>query len=176
MRVTSKLIKAMEQTFQADKAGGLKAKYHLQLNGIGGGTWEIDIANGQCNVSPGAPPGSDVYIAMNTSTYAKLATGELDMVSAYKQQKVKVVTGNQELALKLAELFTPWASLVDGGPTPTTPSPQPAPTPTQPSTAPAPTPAPSPTPAPPAPAPDSVVSISPTSRNCQAQRQSRILR
>lgn len=128
-------VQAMRYSFQASKAGGLNVTFQLQLTGDGGGNWTLSVANRTLNINSGAPPRADITITMNTDNYLKLAAGQLQIISAYRQGQVGV-NGNQQLALKFAELFPAWASYVQTQPAPT-PSPTPAP---QPAPAPAPTP------------------------------------
>jgi putative sterol carrier protein len=124
-------VQAMRYSFQANKAGGLNVTFQLQLTGDGGGNWTLAVANRSLNINPGAPPRADVTITMNTDNYLKLAAGQLHVISAYRQGQVGV-SGNQQLALKFAELFPAWASFVQTQPTPAPPPEaalSPAPTP-----------------------------------------------
>jgi putative sterol carrier protein len=127
-----KYVQAMGQNFQAGKAGGLKATYHLQLAGDGGGSWAVGVADQKVSISQGAPPRADTTISMSVDNYLKVAAGQLQLVAAVQQGQIKV-SGNTQLALKFAELFPAWASLVPAEPKPTpTPGPTPPP-PAQPS-------------------------------------------
>ncbi len=159
MSTTQQYIDAMKQSFQASKAGGLRITYQFQVSGSGGGTWGISIADGRCNITPGAPSRADVSITMSVENYLKLAAGNLNVMAAYQQGQIQV-GGNPQLALKFTELFSPWASRVGQAPASAPPPPSPEPTPSTPTPSPTPaptpsTPTPSPTPAPTAPMPTS---------------------
>jgi len=114
MSTTQEYIDAMKRAFQPGRADGLNVIYQLQVNGSGGGTWTITIANGQCNIASGPAARADAYIGMSTDNYLKLASGALNVAAAYQQGQVQV-GGNPQLALKFTELFPPWASLVSTG-------------------------------------------------------------
>ena len=125
-----KYVQAMAAGFQSKKAGQLKVTYQLQVTGKGGGTWTVAVANGKCQVSPGAPARADTSITLSTDQYLKLAAGKLNGVDAYNRGQIQV-SGNTAYALKFVELFPAWASLLapEAPPAPSPAPPAPKPTP-----------------------------------------------
>lgn len=104
-------VEAMCKGFASNRAGGLDATYHLQLSGAGGGDWTVSVANGRCRTQPGRPSRADTQITMSTDSYLKLAAGRLNIRSAFQQGQIRI-GGNQQLALKFAEIFPAWESHV----------------------------------------------------------------
>lgn len=131
MNSTSKVthyVQAMCKGFASNKAGDLKATYHLQLSGSEGGDWTVSIADQRCQISSGRPSGADTQITMSTENYLKLAAGRLDIRSAFQQGQLRV-GGNQHLALRFAEVFPAWEAHVQiDAPAPTPPPAEPQPT------------------------------------------------
>jgi putative sterol carrier protein len=139
-------LQAMKQSFQPGKAQGLKVTYRLQVTGTGGGIWTIRIANGRCDISEDSLSTADASILISGENFLRLASGDLDVRTAYQQKQLQV-EGDPKLALKFTELFPPWADKLSAKapatgrpaqpapktepdrPTPTKPA---SPTPTQP--------------------------------------------
>lgn len=128
MSNTSKIenyVQAMGKGFAADRAGGLKVTYYLQLSGDGGGDWSVAVADRRCQVNAGRPAGADTQITMSTDNYMKLAAGHLDIRRAVQQGQVRI-GGNQQLALKFVEIFPPWTSHLPPDRPPEVPAPAPS--------------------------------------------------
>lgn len=146
-------MQAMLRAFKADRAGGLTETYALKLNGPGGGTWTIAVANGQCRISGGAPSQAGTTIEMSTGSYLNLAAGRLDPRRAVQTGEIKV-KGNLQNAQRFTEIFEPWEKYVGAAPAPAQPTPPPPPAASPPPPAPPkPTPPPAQPVAPPPPPP-----------------------
>jgi|GEM_PF-139086 len=133
-------VAAMPSGLRADRVGGLQATYQFQLSGNGGGNWIVSVANRTATVFTGSGR-ANVTISMSGPDFIKLAEGNLNTTQAYRQGKVQI-SGDVNLASRIADIFGPWAGTVGSAPTPApapTPSPSPAPTTPTPTT---PTPAP----------------------------------
>ncbi|MCH7959314.1 MAG: SDR family NAD(P)-dependent oxidoreductase [Candidatus Hydrogenedentes bacterium] len=95
----------------AEMSKRIKAKPELvgkvdavfQFNVDGGGTWTVDLKNGEGSVQQGAADKSDCTISMAHDDFVGLMTGKLDGQQAFMQGKLKV-TGNMMLATKLSLL------------------------------------------------------------------------
>ncbi len=75
----------------------------FQFDVDGGGTWTVDLKNGEGSVHQGAAEKSDCTIQMGHDDFIGLMTGKLDGQQAFMQGKLKV-TGNMMLATKLSLL------------------------------------------------------------------------
>jgi putative sterol carrier protein len=128
-------MEAMPRGFQPDKARDLQAVFQFEVTGEGGGTWTVFVANQTCSVTKGSTPLPSVAIGMSGPDFIQLARGQLNTTQAYRQGRIRI-GGDLNLAARIADVFGPWAGVVE-----TAPAPGPAPTPS-----PEPTPSPQPTP------------------------------
>ena len=92
----SKRIKA-----KPELVGKVDAVFQFDVDG--GGTWTVDLKNGEGSVKQGAADKSDCTISMGHDDFVGLMTGKLDGQQAFMQGKLKV-TGNMMLATKLSLL------------------------------------------------------------------------
>ena len=94
----------MPGAFNAEKAGDMDATVQFNLAGEGGGTWYVVVANGECAVMEGEQDSPTATIRMEASDYAALVAGELDAMSAFMQQKIRV-EGDLNTVMKFQNLF-----------------------------------------------------------------------
>ena len=121
-------VAAMPNGLRADRVGGLQVTYQFKLNGADGGSWIVSVANRKATVFTG-PGSANVTISMSGSDFIKLSEGKLNTTQAYRQGKVQI-SGDVNLASRLADIFGPWAGTVGSAPTPApAPAPSPAPKP-----------------------------------------------
>ncbi len=96
------------KSFNKDKALELGQKVVMQydIDGEGGGTWQLVVENGECHVLEGdAMKEVDCTLKYkNLDSFIKLRTGELKPMKAFMTGKVKF-SGNQALMQKMAEIF-----------------------------------------------------------------------
>lgn len=100
------LFESMRMVFRRDLADGFKALYRVDLDGDGGGTWFIDVADGDCQVlkdKPGRDP--DVRIKSDTGTWMEIAKGERGQASALLTRRLKIA-GNPLKAARFKSLFS----------------------------------------------------------------------
>jgi putative sterol carrier protein len=83
------------------KAAGLNATYQFDLTGE---SWTLKIADGAATVSPGAAQSPNTTLIASTDDWMNIATGKLNPVQAFMQQKLKV-KGDMGLAMKLQGLL-----------------------------------------------------------------------
>jgi putative sterol carrier protein len=100
----AEIFAAMAGSFRADKAGALKAVFQFNLSGEGGGSWNVSVADGACQVAEGKASKADVTVAMAAPDFVKMIGGELQPVAAFMQGKIKL-QGDMAMAMKLQELF-----------------------------------------------------------------------
>ncbi|HEV2014074.1 MAG TPA: SCP2 sterol-binding domain-containing protein [Candidatus Dormibacteraeota bacterium] len=84
-----------------EKAAGLNATYQFDLSGE---SWTLKIANGAPTLSPGAAQSPNTTLIASTDDWMNIATGKLNPVTAFMQQKLKV-KGDMGLAMKLQGLL-----------------------------------------------------------------------
>ncbi len=98
------IFAGMAQSFRADKAGAFRGVFQFNLSGDGGGTWNVSVADGACQVAEGKAGKADVTVAMAAPDFAKMIAGELQPVAAFMQGKIRL-QGDMAMAMKLQELF-----------------------------------------------------------------------
>jgi putative sterol carrier protein len=100
----SELFEKMPGNFKPEVAGDLDAVIQFDLTGHGGGTWTATIAHGKCEVSQGPAEDPTLTLTMDAGEYLAMCRGELNAVSAFMRQKIKI-RGDVGLAMKLQSLF-----------------------------------------------------------------------
>ncbi len=95
------IFAAMPSRFNKDAAKGLNATYQFDLSGE---SWTLKIANGAPTLTPGAAQSPNTTLIASTDDWMNIATGKLNPVTAFMQQKLKV-KGDMGLAMKLQGLL-----------------------------------------------------------------------
>ncbi len=83
----------------------VNALFQFQITGEPGGSWVVDLKNGDGDVRSGEVEGADCTITMADDDFVDLAKGNLNPMAAFAQGKIKV-DGNPMLATKLQTLFS----------------------------------------------------------------------
>ena len=83
----------------------VNALFQFQITGDPGGSWVVDLKNGDGDVRTGEVEGADCTITMADDDFVALANGKLNPMAAFAQGKIKV-NGNPMLATKLQSLFS----------------------------------------------------------------------
>lgn len=104
MASVAKLFENMPSVFNAEKAGDMNAVVQFDLSGDGGGKWFVSVADGNCVVTEGETESTTATIRMDASDYAALVAGELNAMSAFMQQKIRV-EGDLNTVMKFQNLF-----------------------------------------------------------------------
>ena len=84
-----------------ERTAGLNATYQFDLTGE---SWTLKIADGAATVSPGAAQSPNTTLIASTDDWMNIATGKLNPVQAFMQQKLKV-KDDMGLAMKLQGLL-----------------------------------------------------------------------
>ncbi len=94
----------MPDRFNAAAASGVNATYQFDLTGDGGGTWNVKVGDGACEVNEGAADSANITITMAASDYLDMITGKLNPQMAFMGGKLKI-KGDMSLALKMQQIF-----------------------------------------------------------------------
>jgi putative sterol carrier protein len=94
----------MRQSFQAQKAKGVHARYQWELSGPNGGEWWIDVNHGTYKMGKGKIDNPSVTFVTSDKDWVALSNGTLGGKWAYFTGRLKV-RGSQSVARKLDEIF-----------------------------------------------------------------------
>lgn len=104
MPSVAKLFEQMPNAFDAEKAADFNATVQFDLSGEGGGQWYVVIVDGTVSVEEGTSDSPTATIRMEASDYADMVSGELNPMTAFIQQKVKV-EGDLNTVMKFQTIF-----------------------------------------------------------------------
>jgi putative sterol carrier protein len=94
----------MRQSFQAQKAKGMHARYQWELSGPNGGQWWIDVNDGNYKMGKGKIDNPSVTFVTSDKDWVALSNGTLGGKWAFFTGRLKV-RGSQSVARKLDEIF-----------------------------------------------------------------------
>jgi len=94
----------MRQSFQAQKAKGVYARYQWELSGPNGGEWWIDVNDGTYKMGRGKIDNPSVTFVTSDKDWVALSNGTLGGKWAFFTGRLKI-RGDQNLARKLDEIF-----------------------------------------------------------------------
>ena len=94
----------MRQSFQAQKAKGVHARYQWELSGPNGGQWWIDVNDGTFKMGRGKIGNPTVTFVTSDKDWVALSNGTLGGKWAYFTGRLKI-RGSQSVARKLDEIF-----------------------------------------------------------------------
>ena len=94
----------MKQSFKADKAKGVHAKYQWELSGANGGDWWIEVNDGTYKMGRGKIDNPSVTFITSDNDWVAMSNGKLKGTWAFMTGRLKV-HGSQSVARKLDEIF-----------------------------------------------------------------------
>ena len=94
----------MRESFKADKAKGVHARYQWELSGPNGGEWWIDVNDGTYKMGKGKIDNPSVTFITSDNDWVAMSNGKLKGTWAYMTGRLKV-RGSQAIARKLDEIF-----------------------------------------------------------------------
>ena len=98
------MFEMMPSVFDAEKAKGLTATVQFDLSGEGGDQYFVKIDNGKIDTGKGTAEDPTATIHMAADDYKKMVAGELNPVTAFMTQKIKV-EGDLNTVMKFQGLF-----------------------------------------------------------------------
>jgi len=94
----------MRQSFQAEKAKGVHARYQWELSGPNGGQWWIDVDDGKFKMGKGKIDNPNVTFVAKDNDWVAVSNGQLGGTWAYMTGRLKI-RGDQGIARKLGQIF-----------------------------------------------------------------------
>jgi putative sterol carrier protein len=94
----------MRESFQAEKARGVYARYQFQLSAPTGGDWWIEVSDGKVKMGKGKIDNPGVTFVASGQDWVALSNGKLGGWWAFLTGRLKI-RGDQKLARKLDEMF-----------------------------------------------------------------------
>src|ERR1700682_4672668 len=94
----------MRNSFRAEKAKGVHARYQWELSGANGGEWGIDVNDGTFKMGRGRMAKPSVTFVTSDRNWVALSNGTLGGKWAFFTGRLKI-RGDQGLARKLDEIF-----------------------------------------------------------------------
>ena len=94
----------MRQSFRAEKAKGVHARYQWLLSGPDGGEWWIEVNDGKYKMGRGKIPNPDVIFIASDKTWVALSNNTISGTRAALTGRLKV-RGDRAVARKLGEIF-----------------------------------------------------------------------
>lgn len=102
--VPQQVFDGMRQSFRADKAKGVQARYEFDLSGPHGGEWWIEVQDGKFKMGRGKIGNPDVIFSATDDDWVALSNGTLAGWWAHLSGRLKI-KGSQTLARKLDQMF-----------------------------------------------------------------------
>ena len=99
-------FETVQERFLPEHASGVNATFVSELEGEGGGTWTIKVAEGALTVTPGTIHEPTVTYKIKASDYVNLANGDLNGAKAFLLRKLKV-SGSIPMAQKMNKFLPP---------------------------------------------------------------------
>ncbi len=102
-------FETVHERFLPEHAVGIQATFLYELEGDGGGTWTVRVADGKVAVEPGTIPDPTVTYKIKAKDYVDLANGDLNGAKAFLMRKLKVA-GSIPMAQKMNKFLPPASS------------------------------------------------------------------
>jgi putative sterol carrier protein len=102
--VPQQVFDGMRESFAANRARGVYARYQFDISGPNGGLWWIEINDGKSKFGRGLIREPGVTFIASDRDWVALSNGKLPGFWAYVTGRLKI-HGDQKLAHKLDDLF-----------------------------------------------------------------------
>ena len=94
----------MPEIFNSGAAQGLDVAFQFDITGEGGGSWNVGVKDGACQIREGSHEAPTVTLTMSCETWLSIVNRELNAMQAFMGGQLKVV-GDIMLAQRIPELF-----------------------------------------------------------------------
>ena len=95
---------SMRDSFQANKAKGVHARYQWDLSGPQGGQWWIDVDDGKYKMGKGKIDNPNVTFVAKDKDWVAVSNHQMGGTWAYLTGRLKI-RGDQGVARKLGKMF-----------------------------------------------------------------------
>ena len=95
----------MEDRFNSEAAGALKAVFQFNLVGEAGGEWAVEVEDGSCRVSEGRAQAPTLTATMSSSDFEEMINGRLAPQAAFMSGRLSIRPMNLELAQAFGRMF-----------------------------------------------------------------------
>jgi putative sterol carrier protein len=102
--VPQDVFDGMRESFRAEKAIGVHARYQFELSGPVGGRWWIEVTDGTFKMGRGKISNPNVTFVTSDKDWVALSNGHLPGIWATLTGRL-TIHGDQRLARKLDEIF-----------------------------------------------------------------------
>jgi uncharacterized protein (TIGR03083 family) len=90
------MLIVIQYTVDAQRAEGLKARFGIEIEGPGGGSWTVDVEGTTVNIAEGPGEGREVIFDFDPNDF---------VLSTYQRKRGGTARGNEELAERVRELL-----------------------------------------------------------------------
>jgi len=94
----------MPEVFNANAAQGLNAVFQYEITGDNGGSWNVVVKDGACQVNEGAHASPSVTLTMSGETWLGIVNKQTNGMQAFMTGKLKA-SGDIMLAQRIEQLF-----------------------------------------------------------------------
>ncbi|MCF8142796.1 MAG: SCP2 sterol-binding domain-containing protein [Deltaproteobacteria bacterium] len=94
----------MPEVFNANAAQGLDAVFQYEITGDNGGSWNVVIKDGACQVNEGTHPSPSVTLTMSGDTWLGIVNKQTNGMQAFMTGQLKA-SGDIMLAQRIEQLF-----------------------------------------------------------------------
>ena len=94
----------MSELFNSGAAQGLNAVFQYHITGDSGGSWNVIVTDGACQIREGTHETPTVTLTMTCETWLSIVNKELNAMQAFMEGQLKV-SGDIMLAQRIPELF-----------------------------------------------------------------------
>lgn len=95
---------AAQLAAEPDRVADLTATYQFDISGDAGGSWTMQVDDGQPTFRLGAAVAPDVVVSMSSGDFVDMGSGRLAGQTAFMEGKMRV-KGDIGLAIRLADVF-----------------------------------------------------------------------
>src|SRR6266567_8349936 len=88
--IPQQVFDGMRQSFQAQKAKGVHARYQWDLSGPNGGQWWVDVNNGTYKMGKGKVEHPNVTFVAKAKDWVAVSNGQLSGTWAYLTGRLKI--------------------------------------------------------------------------------------
>ena len=100
----SDVFAKMPNAFNPAAAQGLDAVFQFEITGEGGGSWNVIIKDGACQVNEGNHETPSVTLNMSAETWVGMVNKEVNGMQAFMTGQLKA-SGDIMLAQRIEQLF-----------------------------------------------------------------------